>query len=682
MVKKPQRPPASSNSAPDETPQSWDTAGRLPAAGAVQANNGTPMVSAREGRNQTPLRPDPRHGDTLKADFIGRLYDVALDPVRLEDLLEDWDRLNAPLRRMEEKTSKNTALHESPIERMARLYRKTRRPSQAPVPDMTDHFRRVAALLAQTQLNSNLCPEAVELARFARTAAFAVSGNLRIASVNRAARLALKIDRGHGLDTLPFDEADRAALIGRLRQMLAEPASSVPMDSTEPAALLRLRRAGSDRIVLLHLALVRPSDAPAFAVVVTSELHWPDTLAATLRDVFALTPAEIEILRALTEARSLREIADLRGRSIETVRAQIKAILSKTETTSQTELLRLTLTILEVVPASADMALRPGAMSAALTRGQPPALSHRSSRGTETLAERPFHNLMRPDGRRVEYLMLGDPDGSPILFTHGSLGLCRWPAALERQAAEAGICIVVPLRPGYGGSTPLPEGADRCREVVHDMVALIDRLGVASAAILALDIDVHYIAHLHRLFPGRVKALIAVGAAMPLTHHLQYERMGRWHLFSRAGARYTPAPYPFMVQTGFAMMRRLGRQAWFRRIYAQSPSDSALADRPEVFDAIDVGMDVTLSEGIDAAAAYTAEIITSERPWRDEIEAMKGKVPIHFLYGDDDLQIVPATRLELAEDYPWIRFHKVPNAGQMLLFQAGEIALNWLRKYL
>jgi pimeloyl-ACP methyl ester carboxylesterase/DNA-binding CsgD family transcriptional regulator len=621
----------------------------------------TTMVPAAQGAIALPQ-------NSLASDIIGRLYDVALDPLRLEDLLEDWDRLYAPLRRAQERAVPVASDPENPLRRVARLYQKTRRPRRpaVAVPDLTDHFRRVAALLAQTQVTRDLRPEEVELARFARTAAFAVAGNLRIASANRAAQIALQAQQGRGLDSLPFDEADRAMLACRLRQVLGEAPTE---DGSERGSLLRLRRQGSNQVVLLHLTVIRPADAPAFAVVVTSELRWPDRLNQTLRDVFALTPAEIEILRALSEALSLKTIAEQRGRSIETVRAQIKAILSKTETTSQSELLRLTLTIMEVVPDPPE---------------QDPSLEPwpRISRGTETLQERPFHTLMRPDGRRVEYLLLGDPGGRPVLYTHGPLGLCRWPGALERQAAEAGLCIVVPVRPGYGGSTPLAGAADRRREVAGDMAALMDRLGIASAAFLTLDLDVHYVVHLNAMFPGRVKALIAVGASLPLTHRAQYERMGRWHLFHRACARYTPALYPFLVQAGFAMLRRMGKQAWVRKIYIQSKSDSAVADRPDVFEAIDVGMDTILHDGFEAVDACAAELITSERiSWRHEIEAMRNKVPIHFLHGDDDLQIVPATRQELIEDYPWIAFHLVPNAGQLLLFQAGEIALNWLRKY-
>tara|TARA_R110000868_G_scaffold49287_3_gene159076 strand:- start:27790 stop:29805 length:2016 start_codon:yes stop_codon:yes gene_type:complete len=609
--------------------------------------------------------------DTLHADIIGRLYDVALDPVRLDDLLDDWERLQAPLQRAQERAGGGVSDHDTPMRRMARLYRKTRRPSRPPVPDLTDHFRRVAALLAQTQVTRTLRPEEVELARFARTAAFAVAPSLRIASANRAAQVSLSAQQGRSLDTLPFDEADRLVLASRIRQLLAETSASQGR-----ATLLRLRRHGSDRIVLLHLSVVRPGDAPAFVVVVTSELRWPETLNRTLRDAFALTPAEIEILRALSEGRSLRDIAHVRDRSIETVRAQIKAILSKTETTSQNELLRLTLTIMEVVP---DGANEIGAISG---QALPRLADIRISRATETLEERPFHVLIRPDGRRVEYLLLGDPKGRPVLFTHGALGLCRWPGALERQAQAAGICVVVPVRPGYGASTPLPSTANRRQEVVRDMAALMDRLGIASVPVLTLDLDVHYIAHLHARCPGRVKALIAVGGTLPLTARAQYERMGRWHLFIRAGARYTPALYPFMVQAGIAMQRRLGRQGWLRKIFAESAADRALADRPEAFEAIDVGMDIMMREGFDAATAFTEEVMTSERvDWRAEIDAMRDKVPIHFLHGDDDLQMVAETRRELAQEYPWITFHLIPNAGQLLLFQAGEIALTWLRKY-
>ena len=60
-----------------------------------------------------------------------------------------------------------------------------------------------------------------------------------------------------------------------------------------------------------------------------------------LRSVFALTDAEAAITARVIEGLSVKEIADERGTSEQTVRTQIKLILEKTQSTRQVDLLRL-----------------------------------------------------------------------------------------------------------------------------------------------------------------------------------------------------------------------------------------------------------------------------------------------------------------------------------------------------
>ena len=67
--------------------------------------------------------------------------------------------------------------------------------------------------------------------------------------------------------------------------------------------------------------------------------------------------------------------------------------------------------------------------------------------------------VILPDGRAVEFALLGDPHGTPVVAVHplpGSHALWR---ASELAAARAGVLVVAPDRPGCGRSDPLPDGA-------------------------------------------------------------------------------------------------------------------------------------------------------------------------------------------------------------------------------
>lgn len=83
--------------------------------------------------------------------------------------------------------------------------------------------------------------------------------------------------------------------------------------------------------------------------------------------------------------------------------------------------------------------------------------------------------VMLPDGRRLEYLVEGDPDGFPLVLHHGTPGSAvPFPRAAE-AAGERGLALVLYSRAGYADSSPDP-GRD-VANVAADIAALLDSLG-------------------------------------------------------------------------------------------------------------------------------------------------------------------------------------------------------------
>jgi pimeloyl-ACP methyl ester carboxylesterase len=82
------------------------------------------------------------------------------------------------------------------------------------------------------------------------------------------------------------------------------------------------------------------------------------------------------------------------------------------------------------------------------------------------------------DGRSLEVLTGGDPDGFPLLFHGGSPSAVVPYPPLDLAAREAGLRLVTYSRPGYGGSTPRPRADPRMVDDVADAVAVLDVLGV------------------------------------------------------------------------------------------------------------------------------------------------------------------------------------------------------------
>lgn len=86
------------------------------------------------------------------------------------------------------------------------------------------------------------------------------------------------------------------------------------------------------------------------------------------------------------------------------------------------------------------------------------------------------------DGRVLEVLTGGDPDGLPWLYHGGSPTAAVPYATFEDTAARLGLCMVTYSRPGYGTSTPYPwtGGAPRIVDDVADSVAILDHLGLGE----------------------------------------------------------------------------------------------------------------------------------------------------------------------------------------------------------
>jgi DNA-binding CsgD family transcriptional regulator len=82
---------------------------------------------------------------------------------------------------------------------------------------------------------------------------------------------------------------------------------------------------------------------PAVTVLIVDRDSQSEPDLAVLRELFSLTPAEARVAGKLVVGRSVEEIASEAGISIETVRTQIKRVLSKTGTDRQGKLISLIL---------------------------------------------------------------------------------------------------------------------------------------------------------------------------------------------------------------------------------------------------------------------------------------------------------------------------------------------------
>lgn len=562
---------------------------------------------------------------------INRLYDVALDPTRYEALLDHWEGAIGPLRAQAD----------------------FRAPHLLDDPQIAGHFDRASAFLDRVATGG--LPEEIEeiLAPFDRVAAFVLDKDQRIRGANGAARELMGLSTEASLNDLPVNDEDVEAVRRTLHQVLS--------DSKEDTAILRVRSRQKGHFNVLRLQLCRTKDGTPLVLAASNEVGWPKGFREILRKAFGLTTAEADVVQSLVECCAVSEIAAQRNRSVDTIRAQIKSILSKTETHSQVELVRLALSMMDMVSLTISAAPGPRVVSA----------------GYDTLEEREFHSLISPDGRRLDYLVLGDPKGQPLLFLPLDYGLVRWPAPAETEAAGRGIRIIVPVRAGYGLSDPIPKKGDYDAALIADTLQVLDAEGAGPCPILSLGGDFYYATQLALAAPERFTALIACAGVLPMTRREQFERMEKWHRFILAGAKYTPHLLPFMVKAGFVLARKIGKRGFVHAVYGQCPADVETFEDPDVFEAMVTGSEVAVSDTHSAHAAFSRQLLGPQvQDWSADVEAIRGKLPVIFLNGTQDPQVPRATLEEFQHDYDWIEYKVYDDAGQLVFFRHWRDALD------
>lgn len=568
-------------------------------------------------------------GHQHRAQIVDRLYDVALDPIRLEALVDLWEGHIGP-------TRLDDGLTVAPMDD----------------PEFEVHLDRASIFLDRYEATRVDGAFRSILEDIPRSAAFLANDLSVIVSFNRPAAVAFGLREGAVIADLPFEPDD----IETLRGIIYRVASG----RAERVVTLRIRSSITGSPVIVRIGPVEGEAERPLALVMSTELVWPDGFEDTVQEAFGLTSAEVEIVRGIALGLPVKDIAEARGRSQETVRTQLRSILAKTETHSQSDLVRVVLGLMDVASMSTE-----AVTAVALTGDLDPLV---------------FQEVTSPDGRRLEWIEFGSPTGRPVLFMHMDYGLIRWPVPAERAARLRNLRVIVPVRAGYGRSDLHRRGKDHLAGVTEDYLTVLEYLNVRRCAIIAMGADLRFALSMSQARPDLFTGILGCAAQLPLRTAAQYDRMDKWQRFILANARYAPKVLPFLVKAGFSLARRLGKEKFFAQVNGGSAADLAAFARPDVREAVLVGSEVSMGAKISAHEAFTRECIGSEKDWSHLVQ--RAQVPIFLLQGDQDPQTPVLTIRELMLDFPNVEVRFLPNTGQLLFFAEWPQVLDALERFL
>ncbi|WP_251329872.1 alpha/beta fold hydrolase [Haloplanus pelagicus] len=241
--------------------------------------------------------------------------------------------------------------------------------------------------------------------------------------------------------------------------------------------------------------------------------------------------------------------------------------------------------------------------------------------------------------RRVSYAEYGDPDGTPVLFLHGTPGSHVLGGLFDPEATRAGVRLLAPDRPGYGRSTPWPTRT--LADTAAFVTPVLDDAGVDVAGVVGFSGGGPHALALAATRPARIERVDVVAGAPPPS--LDHRPPTAQRLLATLA---TVAP---------PLLRGLfGVQAW---VADRLPPRTVVAQYTTTTDPADLPDDVVERVRRDFVAAFAhhrhgavTEFDLLDRAW--DVSPSRIDVPVHLWHGDRDANAPLAGARHLRERVP------------------------------
>ncbi|MEL7091124.1 MAG: alpha/beta fold hydrolase [Pseudomonadota bacterium] len=386
--------------------------------------------------------------------------------------------------------------------------------------------------------------------------------------------------------------------------------------------------------------LAQAAEGGVFQAIAIS-LRWSSAIAPLLRAGYDLTDAEIDVLEMLFRGNQPKDIASARGRSLETVRTQVRNICRKTDTHGQVDIVHLVYGLIATT---------------------------QSIQADQMAAAHGSFNLTLPSGRRMDVECTGPDTGKPLLFLHGCLAGRRLPdAALKRFANRR---IIAPGRPGHG-QTPADDSLD-LRDIVADLIAVLDYFGVGAIDVLTYDLGAPYGLWMAAIAPDRVTSLNCLAPVPALVDWKDIWTLPVETRVFSVLSRVNPSAARYLALLGGQRILRQGPAGFGKIVFANSHFDRMQVDDDKAAQRMFWhGHAWHVERG---PHGFLADATLSSTGWHDRLPPLR--TTPRFLVGAQDRNTPRGGIKRLARQVS-AEIYDVPDAGHSLLHAAPN---RWLDK--
>ena len=271
--------------------------------------------------------------------------------------------------------------------------------------------------------------------------------------------------------------------------------------------------------------------------------------------------------------------------------------------------------------------------------------------------------VSRGDGSVIAVEVAGKPDGVPVLLCHGLADSRLSAHQFAHVAAELGLRVIAPDRPGSGGSDP--RRLLRLADWAQDAALVLDAMEVESAAVAGISAGGPFAAACAATIPGRVRSLILISALGPPVWPIG--GMATGERLSLELARRAPG-FGGWFLGWLAALARTNPRMFLRLATSELPG----ADRRALGEA---GMrDAFLANYTEAFRRGTQGVAQDLRllsqPWGFQLAAISVPTSVH--HGEADTTVPPEHARLYAEAIPGAQLHLYPGHGHFSILTAAR----------
>jgi pimeloyl-ACP methyl ester carboxylesterase len=271
--------------------------------------------------------------------------------------------------------------------------------------------------------------------------------------------------------------------------------------------------------------------------------------------------------------------------------------------------------------------------------------------------------VTRSDGSVIAVEVAGKPDGVPVLLCHGLADSRLSALQLDDVAAELGLRVIAPDRPGSGRSDPRP--LRTLADWARDAALVLDAMGVGSAAVAGISAGGPFAAACAAAIPGRVRSLTLIAALGPPAWPTQ--GMAAGERLSLEVARRAPAFGGWFLGR-LARLARSNPGLFLRVATSELPdADRRAIGQPAMRDAFLANYTEAFRNDSQGVAQ---DLRVLSHPWGFQLGAIRVPTSVH--HGEADTTVPPEHARRYAQAIPGARLHLHPGHGHFSILMAAR----------